>query len=128
MTFKSKVKTSLLIFTAALLLSSCSPKDQTKNSISNNSESIQIDYTNGQYTPSEVTIKVGQTVTFNNKGDDLIWPASNIHPTHEIYPDFDPQKPLNPNNSWSFTFTKPGIWKFHDHLMPQLIGEITVEE
>ena len=79
------------------------------------------------FEPTKISIKKGTTVTFVNKGEDDHWPASNIHPTHEIYPEFDPHKPILPGNSWSFTFDKKGIWRFHDHIFPQLTGAVTVE-
>lgn len=79
------------------------------------------------YEPSKITIKKGTTVHFKNQGKDDRWPASNIHPTHEIYPEFDPQKPIVPGNEWSFTFDKAGIWYFHDHLSPEITGSIIVE-
>lgn len=79
------------------------------------------------YDPSHLTISKGETVTFVNAGENDYWPASNIHPTHEIYPEFDPRKPIPSGKSWSFVFDKEGIWRFHDHLYPQLTGTIIVQ-
>jgi len=53
-------------------------------------------------------------------------PASDLHLTHGIYPEFDPQEPIDPKNSWSFQFLKFGKWKFHDHLNPYYRGIINV--
>ena len=78
------------------------------------------------FTPSEVTISLGETVTFTNKTDKPFWPASDLHPTHGIYPDFDPGEPVQAGQSWSFKFTKSGTWNFHDHLNPLYIGVVTV--
>lgn len=75
-----------------------------------------------------ITIKKGEKVTLVNKGKNLHWPASNIHPTHGIYPEFDSKVGVEPGASWSFTFDKVGVWRFHDHLYPELKGVITVEE
>lgn len=80
------------------------------------------------FTPAEITIKKGQKIVFENKDSKDRWPASNIHPTHEIYSEFDPKKPVPPGGSWTFVFDKPGIWRMHDHLLPQQTGRITVEE
>ena len=86
-----------------------------------------IKYVDGKYTPKSVTISVGQTVTWVNEDEDYFWPASNIHPTHEIYPEFDPKKPLAPSTNWSFTFTKKGVWRFHDHWNPRATGVVIVD-
>ncbi|MEX2008010.1 MAG: hypothetical protein WD850_00725 [Candidatus Spechtbacterales bacterium] len=76
--------------------------------------------------PRELTIQLGDTVTFVNKSNRPIWPASNIHPDHSIYPEFDPKRPLEPGEEWSFTFTKEGRWRFHDHLNSLHEGVVTV--
>lgn len=80
------------------------------------------------YEPKDLTIHIGDTVIFKNISTEDRWPASNIHPTHEIYPEFDPGRPITPGASWEFRFTKAGIWKYHDHLLPSMIGTITVDE
>lgn len=86
----------------------------------------EIILTDEGFEPSEITIEVGDTVTFINKLESDFWPASDIHPTHEIYSEFDPQEPLPPGSKWSFTFSEVGEWDFHDHLAPLYIGVIEV--
>lgn len=78
------------------------------------------------FTPSTIEIIQGDTITFTNDDTSPRWPASDIHPTHEIYSDFDPKTTVAPGESWSFRFTKSGTWKFHDHVKPQFLGEIKV--
>jgi len=78
------------------------------------------------FEPSTVTIHQGETVTFINDSAKPDWPASNVHPTHQIYSEFDPKRPLAPGESWPFTFTKVGEWKFHDHLQANVTGLIVV--
>src|SRR5262245_55787372 len=41
---------------------------------------------------------------------------------HLIYPEFDPRRPIGPGERWSFRFSRPGTWKFHDHLTPDMTG------
>jgi plastocyanin len=78
--------------------------------------------------PAELAVKKGQRVIFINKSKDFAWPASNPHPTHTDYPEFDPREPLDVNEAWSFTFTNTGEWKHHDHLKPSRRGVIRVTE
>jgi plastocyanin len=80
------------------------------------------------FEPSEISIKKGETVSFVNEDSEYRWPASNIHPTHEIYPDFDPLEPVKPGEVWSFTFDEAGEWRFHDHLLPRFTGTIRVSD
>ncbi len=79
------------------------------------------------FSPETLTVEAGETVTFENTGDDDRWPASNVHPTHELYPEFDARKAVLPDESYSFTFERPGRWGYHDHLNPDLQGTIVVE-
>lgn len=79
------------------------------------------------FEPSELIIEKGETVTFENVSTKTdYWPASDIHPTHNIYPEFDPKRPVKAGETWEFTFNKVGTWKFHDHLFPQFTGQIKV--
>lgn len=81
----------------------------------------------GAYSQTEITIKKDQVVEWRNEGSEDYWPASNIHPSHGIYPEFDPAQPVKPGESWSFKFDRAGTWKFHDHLFPKEIkGEVIV--
>lgn len=80
------------------------------------------------FSPSELFVRVGETVAFRSVTGDLFWPASNLHPSHLMYPEFDPEEPVEPDAVWSFTFTKVGEWKYHDHLAPYYTGVITVTE
>ena len=80
------------------------------------------------YSPTDITIKKGDTIEFSTSGDKPFWPASDIHPTHGIYPEFDPQDAVMPDKTWSFKFEKAGHWRYHDHLYPYFTGKIIVEE
>lgn len=79
------------------------------------------------YDPQNLEVVVGTTVVFENVSSVNMWPASNIHPTHSIYPEFDPKKAVLPGGSWEFNFNKSGKYRYHDHLYPTITGEITVK-
>jgi len=88
--------------------------------------SVVVHATDGGFEPRSVEIYAGDTVVFENVGGEAHWPASDDHPTHEEYPEFDPKKPVQPDTEWSFTFDRPGKWKYHDHMNPYLTGEVVV--
>ncbi len=89
---------------------------------------VSVEIGDTAFLPETITIKKNTEVVFTNTANEARWPASNIHPTHGIYPEFDPQRPIAPGESWSFVFTKVGTWKMHDHLVPRILGSITVTE
>lgn len=80
------------------------------------------------FSPEEITVSKGDTVVWVNEDTDYRWPASDLHPTHMIYPEFDPREPFNSGESWSFIFDKVGNWKYHDHLKSNKKGLIVVKE
>lgn len=82
---------------------------------------------NDRYEPQDIRIVRCTKVVFKNEAKEVRWPASNIHPTHGIYPEFDPQQGIEPGNEWSFVFDKVGNWKYHDHLVPSIRGLVKVE-
>ena len=79
---------------------------------------VIIRYKEGEFVPKRVDIELGQIVAFVNDSEKRIWPASNIHPTHEIYPAFDPETPIDPGGVWLFTFDQAGFWRYHNHVSP----------
>ena len=82
----------------------------------------------GNFDPKEARVKKGGKVTWVNKGSRAAWPASAMHPTHLIYPEFDARKGIGPGESYSFKFEKAGSWKYHDHLNPSSFGAVNVAE
>lgn len=121
------VLTLIILVLTYYIYRSQQDKGYTPNPGSKKPADITIILTEDGYQPAEVTIKKGQTVKFTTSRNTQFWPASDLHPTHGIYPGFDPRQPVASNNSWSFTFDKAGQWKFHDHLSPNYRGIITTE-
>lgn len=97
-----------------------------------------IKYTENGFQPADISIKAGDVVTFINESDRDMWPASDIHPTHTVYPGSDINKCFDgsdtseifdscgPVNTYSFTFDEPGEWNYHNHKRPNDGGTITV--
>ena len=83
---------------------------------------VTVTYADGEFTPKGVEIDAGQSVEFVNASSDLMWPASNIHPTHQIYPEFDAKAPVAAGASWIFAFEGSGFWRYHNHLNPSQSG------
>lgn len=79
------------------------------------------------FEPEALTIKKCTKVIFKNQDKVLRWPASNLHPTHGIYPEFDPKQPVEAGKDWSFVFDRVGSWRYHDHLAPSTRGTVVVE-
>ncbi len=87
-----------------------------------------IEYRDGMFDPSTLRVLVGTKVTFVNKGTTPVWPASGVHPTHEICPGFDARKAVKPGETYSYVFDRPAECPFHNHLNASEKGTIEVKE
>ncbi len=98
-------------------------------------EEKTITYTDSGYSPSNLSVKKGETVTFKNQSSQSMWTAAAVHPSHRAYPTtggclgstFDACTGIRPDDSWSFKFDISGSWKYHNHLNPGDTGTIVVE-
>ena len=90
-------------------------------------EGTVLTLTSDGFVPAELRVKVGERITFVTTTGKPFWPASDPHPSHTFHPELDPEKPVPPETSWSFTTTKPGTWRYHDHLAPYYTGTLIVE-
>src|SRR3989344_653625 len=86
----------------------------------------RIVFTEKGFVPNVLTISEGEEVVFSSELSRSFWPASDIHPTHGIYPEFDPRRPLRKDEEWTMRFDKTGEWVYHDHLSAGRTGVIIV--
>lgn len=119
----------LLIVILGLLLSKQFPALKNITSKNCQKENLQtLLIKDDTFEPPQLTIPKCTRVVFKNIGSKSHWPASDIHPAHGIYPEFDPKKEIAPEREWKFLFDKEGRWRFHDHLFPSLKGVIVVAD
>ena len=90
-------------------------------------ESALITYTDRGFSPEIVEVAQDGTVTFKNESTRDLWVASNEHPEHLMYPEFDAKKGYTPGSEYQFTFEKAGSWQYHDHLKASLGGTVIVK-
>lgn len=89
---------------------------------------VSVDYVDGGFSPKSITVKAGTTVTWTNKAAaKQMWVASAVHPTHQLLPGFDQLASVGKSGTYSYTFTKVGSWKYHNHVSPSDTGVVIVE-
>ncbi|OGG44893.1 hypothetical protein A2673_03355 [Candidatus Kaiserbacteria bacterium RIFCSPHIGHO2_01_FULL_50_13] len=100
---------------------------------------VTVTYDGSGFSPKEIVVKLGDTVTFVNASGGKMWVASAMHPTHTVYGGTSLNEHCpNANGSafdqcaggegnYSFTFNKAGSWGYHDHLNASAFGRVTVE-
>ncbi len=103
---------------------------------------VTVTYNGTAYTPKEVTIAKGGTVTWKNESSGNMWVASAQHPTHTVYSGttrsahcaagYTGAKPFDQckgeTADYSFTFDKVGKHGYHDHINASAFGSVTVVE
>jgi plastocyanin len=82
------------------------------------SSTVSID--NFSFTPKTLTVKAGTTVTWTNRDDIPHGIASSNNA-------FAKSKPLDTDDSYSFTFTTPGAYQYFCYIHPHMVGSIIVE-
>ena len=75
---------------------------------------------NFTFTPASLTVKAGTTVTWTNRDDIPHGIASQNN-------GFAKSKALDTDDSYSFTFTTPGTYKYFCYVHPHMTGTIVVE-
>ena len=91
------------------------------------------------FSPSSVTIKKGQSVTWVNDTSGSMWVASAQHPSHSVYSGTTLSEHC-PNGSatafdqcqsggtYTFMLDKAGTWRYHNHANPSMFGTVIVTE
>ena len=82
------------------------------------SEEVPVKIGNFTFSPQQITVKAGATVTWTNE-DDI--------PHTVVAPPNVRSKPLDTEEKFSFTFTTPGTYKYFCSLHPHMTGTIVVE-
>ena len=78
---------------------------------------IKID--NFSFTPPTLTVQAGTKVTWTNR-DDI---PHNIVSSEQKFK----SKPLDTDDSYSFTFDEPGTYQYFCGLHPKMVGKVVVE-
>lgn len=80
----------------------------------------QINIQDFNFQPMNVTVPEGATVTWTNKDEE----------PHTVYSNDDvfKSKALDSDEAFSFTFTKPGTYKYFCSVHPKMIGTIVVTD
>lgn len=108
---------------------------QTTTTPSGSSSNIEISIENFAYGPAQLTIPVGTTITWINKDQvghtvtegspDAVKPA-NQRGFDSSNAAQGKNELIQPGQSWSFTFTKPGTYDYYCIPHPYMRGRITV--
>jgi plastocyanin len=81
---------------------------------------VTVNITNYTFVPAKVTVHPGDKVTWTNQ-DSIPHTATALDGKS-----FD-SGTIDPNASWSFTFTKAGVYKYRCAIHPDMQGEVDVQ-
>ncbi len=105
--------------------SSNSSSSSSSNTGSNVPSAATITYDGNGFSPANVTVKSGDTVTVKNTSSQDVQFDSDPHPVHTDDPDLNLGS-VAPGQSGSFKVTKTGSFGYHNHLDPSQTGNITI--
>ncbi|MGW4770073.1 cupredoxin domain-containing protein [Nocardia sp. NPDC004278] len=82
---------------------------------------VTVDVADMKFSPADVTVKVGETVTWKFK-DSVPHTVQGIGDKA-----MGINSPIFDRGQWSYTFTAPGTYRYLCSLHPQMRGTVTVE-
>lgn len=85
-----------------------------------------IAYVNNGFSPSSLTVKAGDKVTFKNTSSQAIQVQSNPHPTHTDDQDLNVGV-IASGQSITITVSQTGTFGYHNHLDSSQGGSITIQ-
>lgn len=107
------------------------PVQQTQETDNTQTEVTTVKYSDAGFEPKQITVKKGTKVQFTNNAQIPMYVATDPHPAHTDYPEFEMgvvlQRHPEPDEDFSFTFDKVGTWKYHNHAMPDHVATVVVE-
>jgi plastocyanin len=108
-------------------------RPKTKVSTNQNNVQLQpaaVSVTKNGFVPATLQIKIGTQVNWKNNDTKIHQIAADPYPKNNSIPGFDSQVILKSKDTYSFTFTKTGIYTYHDEHNPlksNFKGTITVK-
>ena len=116
-TMRSALVAAALGAATATMLAAVVLPGWAQNSQQASAGAISID--NFTFTPQTLTVKAGTTVTWTNRDDIPHGIASQTNA-------FTRSNALDTDDSYSFTFTTPGTYKYFCYVHPHMTGTIVV--
>ena len=89
---------------------------------------VVVTYTDSGFVPPVVEVKQGEGVTFINSSSKPMWVTSEYHPTAQAqyYPEFNQSKSVGSGGTFTFSFTKVGVWGYKNLNYPSHLGAVSV--
>ena len=88
-------------------------------------EARVITYTDAGFSPSAITIKSGESITFRNESNAAMWVKSDVEAGSG---GFDAGVSVNKGGMYTFKFTNSGTWSFYNSVTPANKGSVTVQQ
>jgi plastocyanin len=90
------------------------------------SEAVVVVYDGSTFSPSQITVKSGQTLTFKNTSSRLVDIGSDPHPAHTGNPQLNVGE-VSPGQSKSISPVTKGTYGIHNHLSAGQKATVTVQ-
>ena len=106
------------------------PKFTTNSSVAaaslSNLAPAEVSITSSGFSPAAVSVVKGQAVVWTNNDTGNHSVASDPFPNDNILPDLNSKQALTTSDSYSYVFSSPGTYTYHDTNNPNLKGTVIV--
>jgi len=104
---------AIIAMLGVLSVHKSTPTQPSPNALTN--FDFEILYTAAGFVPSILEVPMGSRVAFRNTTDTPLWTASDPHPMHTDYTEFDARMDYASDRVYIFRFDKTGTFGFHNH-------------
>lgn len=122
----------LIIGGVALSLASRNKNSQATSGTNNftaataQAQGSVVTYDGSSFSPAQITLKAGQTLTFKNTASMAVVVDSNPHPVHTDDPELNVGS-IAAGQSQTVTLNKTGSFGIHNHINPAQQGQVTIQ-
>ena len=102
----------------------------TQTQSSSETGAVIVTYTDDGFIPSVVEVEAGNIVRFVNASSKPMWVTSFDHPTatEQYYREFDQGKSASPGETYTFLFSRVGVWGYKNLNNEKHLGAVSVLE
>ena len=89
---------------------------------------VIVTYTDEGFVPPVIEVRAGEQVHFINRSSKGLWVTADLHPTatEQRYPEFDLGKTIPNGGTYTFVFTKVGVWGYKNLNDERHLGTVSV--
>lgn len=115
-----KAQNSLTVLIILIIVMSIGATSASIAADNNVAKPVEVKIDNFSFLPAAITVPAGTTIRWTNRDDIPHTVVSDDHTTFK-------SRPLDTDEQFTYTFTKPGTYSYFCSIHPKMTGKVVVE-